>query len=129
MCTEGEKLIFCSCEGELDRTQPYWVLMRYVQTSPSGMRGKILMPSKALASGLGEALVLQHLVAGRLFDFEYAPQEKDWLRVHSGKGSSKYLSFYFQDGEWLAGRQDNPFDDEYQDIASGSLELGAKLPE
>lgn len=122
MCTEGEKLIFCSCEGEIDKSQPNWRLMRYIQTIPSELRGKILMPSKSLDSGFSEALVLQQLNEGNIFDFDYSPQEKDWLRIDAGGSSSKYLSFYFKADKWHPGRSDDPFRDKYDCIASGKLE-------
>jgi hypothetical protein len=126
MCKALESLIFCSCEPE-ELPQKLkaagledalssapgenfcycWELRRKPETRTlSGPMtiGRIIMPQKQLSDTFNEEIVLSALNNNaNYFDFPYAPQSGDCLRISTIKDYA-YMSFIFSDeGLWKSG--------------------------
>lgn len=81
--------------------------------------GSIILPSDSLGDLLTAANVLSELNDRNCFDFDYEPAQNDTLtirydstyfREHYPKNAAfdmdDYMSFIFENGKWIVGRQD-----------------------
>jgi hypothetical protein len=97
MCNLKAGFILFSCDGE-SLTRPDWILERRDRgRSMAVIRGKAMVPRLD-----PEEAVLVDMIAGALdqgdcFDFSYAPQDGDVLKIKSGE---RWYRLLFEAGRW-----------------------------
>jgi hypothetical protein len=128
MCTPNTKLQFCTCiEGDINDVKNIyiWTLLRYLSSKESRLRGKIMMPIYDFENGISAENISSKLNEGNIFDFDYAPQERDTLHIKFNAKNNeeyKYFSLIFRDGIWQEGN--NPFfSSRLEEIAEGEIKV------
>lgn len=131
MCSNNEKLTFCTCSEKEDKASDNcdseihytWRLTSYVGYKESRIRGKILMPSKDLGNGLTLSRILELLNSNfSYFDFDYHPKELDCLHIDNNLKHPfyQYFSVIYKNNLWQQGS--NPaFVSLTKTIAQGSI--------
>ena len=136
MCQPDKHLMFCTCANEVKvktiknrygdtytqkvfpkYIQFIWTLRRHIP-EPSTMDGMLEMPSDQLGGHLTSEYVLAQLNASSCFDFVYQPQDKDNLVITSNQKITGFLSFIFQEGQWVKG-QLSPFECRLETLQEG----------
>lgn len=77
-----------------------WTLYKYDGEYDSGMEGILMEPSDKLDESFTANYVKTELNLRQCFDFEYAPQEGDYL-VLTKKRDYSYMPFMYKDGQWI----------------------------
>ena len=138
MCSKLEGFKLCTCDaapvihnrksrrnrkvGAVELAVEYALdLRRYIETVPSSMVGRTMMPSCDLGEGLTEDFVVEKLNTSNCFDFDYVPQERDSLRIHIKGSRSRYMAFGYENGQWTIGLNYEAFDNVLEDIGEGQL--------
>lgn len=127
MCEVHDGFRFCTCtvaatDAKLPEYQ--WYLTRFIAIEDIGIMGSIVAPSRDLGKGLTLQNVLDVLNSGKGFDFEYSPSEQDCLRIsRSAKNEYAYMSFLYQDGQWIEGMHPT-FTTKSEVISSGGIGAG-----
>jgi hypothetical protein len=113
MCEPGHfKLCTCGAE-ELEQLGPdelVWSLVRSDGPILNRM-GKAIRPSSQLQGTITSEWFEKQLNQGNCFDFDYMPQQWDWLRIRianqieATKSRPAYLSFTFLEGAWTRDRR------------------------
>jgi hypothetical protein len=124
MCQTITDFTLCSC-ADKKTTNPseyFWYILRYIQTNDTHEMGRVISPKESLDHGLNQEMVLIKLNQKNCFDFEYEPQEKDCLHLAQGKKySGDYMAFTYRNGEWVNGKEYDPFSDEMKEVKAGKL--------
>jgi hypothetical protein len=97
-----------------------WRLYRYAGKTFSSEIGRYLVPSDNIGNGLDEEWIQLNLNYENCFDFDYVPQEGDNLEIAQNVKDSRYLSFIFKNGEWVADNYD-PFQHDRTRITRGKV--------
>jgi hypothetical protein len=97
-----------------------WQLFRYVGKEETYSLGKYIFPTDDIGNGLNAEWILLNLNVENCFDFEYIPYEGDNLFISQNVELSKYISFIFQNGEWIIEHYD-PFSDITEFILEGRV--------
>lgn len=101
MC-DHKNFALCSCNGEkLPFEAIGWILQRknpqkeieYVKGEPAQ---NILTSSEKNT----KMEIAQKLNASNCFDFEYQPQEDDFLQIRTGQGKFTWYAYRFVKGKW-----------------------------
>ncbi len=128
MCTPNTELKFCTCiEGDIAEIKNIyiWTLYRYYGSRESLRRGKVMMPVDDFQNGISVENISLKLNEGNIFDFDYAPEERDSLHISFNAENSqeyKYFSLIFKNGIWQEGN--NPFFTSIQkEIATGEIKV------
>jgi len=139
MCQPDQHLMFCTCADEVKiktiknrygDTYTQKVFPKYIQfiwtlkhhTLQSGiLDGMLELPSSHLGNQLASADVLEQLNQRNCFDFTYQPQEGDTLVISSNQKIAGYLSFIFENGQWVRGHV-SPFEYQLKTIEEGKVE-------
>jgi hypothetical protein len=116
-CTEGEikyreREFYRKVKGELVRIPSkkndniplvyLWRLYRYVgKCEGDAILGHFVMPSEDIGNGLNAEWIALNLNVENCFDFEYTPSEGDNLVIAQNVELSPYISFIFENGEWV----------------------------
>lgn len=96
MCDITGPLKLCTCNSEIDKSKPYWVLKTICLTSSLDIRSKII---GTLSSDIdSERILVERLNNENLFDFDYNPQENDTLQIIFS--NIHRFSFKFNSGKW-----------------------------
>ena len=96
MCDITGPLKLCTCNSEIDKSKPYWVLKTMCLTSRVDIKSKIIGTlSSEIESG---KVLVERLNRENLFDFDYIPQENDTLQIIL-PDVQKYI-FKFNSGKW-----------------------------
>lgn len=97
MCIPNTELRFCTCaEADIYEIKNIyiWTLRRYLGPKESNRRGKIMIPTENFNNGISIENIIAKLTAENVFDFEYAPKERDTLHISfNAKNREKYLYF------------------------------------
>ncbi len=130
MCQANNRFIFCSYSHKYKgsntnkRTIYYsWYLTRYLGSKKTRIRGRIMMPTKDLGSGVTIDAIRDQLNTDfASFDFTYTPSHRDCLKIrvlYSTK-EFKYFDLIFIDGQWKEG-SNYAFTSITEKIASGRI--------
>jgi hypothetical protein len=80
MCDVNGPFKLCTCDTTVDRTKPHWVLHRYIQSKKEfQMMGDFRTPNPF--QKISSRNLLKRLNSVKIFDFEYEPQEGDYLEL------------------------------------------------
>ena len=97
MCNVKAGFILCSCDGET-LSNPDWILERRDRGRPlSVRRGKALVPRLDVEEAVLVDMIAATLDQGDCFDFSYAPQDGDVLKIKSGE---RWYRLLFEAGRW-----------------------------
>lgn len=111
MCNLDQGFILCSCQGEdLQPEQIGWTLERHHPDRPI----KLLMGMAPMVRFWGKEpqirlFILQMLNQSNCFDFDYMPQENDFLEIRSQPGGRTWYAYRFRSGAWQLD-DSTPFD-------------------
>jgi len=139
MCQPDQHLMFCTCADEVKiktiknrygDTYTQKVFPKYIQfiwtirkrTPQSGiLDGMLELPSSHLGNQLTRDDVLKQLNQRNCFDFTYQPQEGDNLTISSNHKIAGYLSFIFENNQWVPGSF-SPFEYQLKTFEEGKVE-------
>lgn len=104
MCSPSRHIKFCTCSPDLDPDEADWTLYR--PNRKAIVFGVIMRewPDSEDIARQKHAYnhrILDDLNNQNCFDFEYEPEEGDYLSIHN------FLAYhiYFRDGRWIAEHQ------------------------
>lgn len=134
MCETGKEIKLCTCVPDgIDkivhnkksrrfkefRNSFTWALEKYVGDSTCMMDGMIIFPIEALSDALTTEKMLVDLNNRNCFDFDYQPNEGDYLQIFTPhRYEQEFLSFIYRNQEWIADYY-NGFRDETEKINYG----------
>lgn len=100
MCDLTNGLRLCSCNAEqLPNEAIDWILQRKDKSlTPRNLRGKAAVPKFSEQELSQKEQILNLLNNNNCFDFDYQPQEGDFLRLRLN--SDKWAAFRFQNQVW-----------------------------
>jgi hypothetical protein len=109
MCDFENNFVLCTCaEGTLQNKEVgeniyCWRLHKGVATNSYEI-GRYILPTSHIGKGLSNEFVLQHLNASpaTCFDFDYTPNEGDYLEIFPFHERHFYLAFIFFQNAWKA---------------------------
>lgn len=78
-----------------------WQLFKYNGKTNLKLEGEYILPENEIANGLNSEWIVLNLNNENCFDFEYQPSEGDNLKISQNVYNSPYLSFVFQNNEWV----------------------------
>lgn len=101
MCNLSKGFKLCSCDGDkLAASEIGWVLKRRDNNKEiSSIRGKPFIYQMNLSEKQLKAHTVQQLNERNCFDFEYQPQEDDFLTIKAGENNF-WMAFRYQKGLW-----------------------------
>lgn len=102
MCDLSQGFKLCSCDGDtLALKEVGWILKRRDKDKKiSRIMGKPFIYQMNLSEKELKSTTSQQLNERNCFDFEYAPQEDDFLRIKGGDNNF-WMAFRYQKGLWL----------------------------
>ena len=81
MCDVNGPFKLCSCGSKVDKQKPYWILHRYLQTKEEyQLLGQFYLPNPY--DKISYRSLQRRLNSVNVFDFEYDPQEGDYLELY-----------------------------------------------
>ncbi len=91
------------------------------------MEGITALPVQDIGDGLNVHWVLESLNQRNCFDFEFVPQENDWISIArtSKNWDTPFMNFNFEGGKWVEGWS-RGFEDYSQLLNQGKLEFAEK---
>ncbi len=115
MCDVNGPFKLCTCDTNVDRTKPHWILHRYIQSKEEyQMMGDFRTPN--LYQQNSTRSLKRRLNSVNVFDFEYVPVEGDYLELFlspeidcyvDDEDEEDYVEFdpdyilEFKKGKWL----------------------------
>jgi len=111
MCNFNDEILFCVCIDSSDNSENlFWTLVnvkdKKVDNWMDMTQGKVMIPSIEI-EGLHDTSILKKLNAKKCFDFNYTPQENDFLIITKKLISTTnyshinpYISFEFVERKW-----------------------------
>jgi hypothetical protein len=101
MCDLSKGFKLCSCDGDkLSPEEIGWILKRRDKDKKiSRIMGKPFIYRMNLSEQELKTQTAQQLNERNCFDFEYAPQEDDFLRIKGGDNNF-WMAFRYQKGLW-----------------------------
>lgn len=104
-------------------TQLEWSLSKYIRTIPD-IDFFHLMPAKKLTDELTEEYLISELNSKNIFDFDYFPNEGDYLAVrykyinkeikNKYRIPLQYMTFIYKNGSWNTGVYENEITEEFK---------------
>ncbi len=80
MCDVNGPFKLCTCDTVVDRTKPYWILHRYIQSKEEyQVMGEFMTPNPY--QQISTRSLKRRLNSINVFDFEYEPIEGDYLEL------------------------------------------------
>lgn len=105
MCDLNGPFKLCTCEVEVDRSKPHWILHQFLENKVECfLVGEFSNPN--LYDQFVGKKIIQRLHSQQLFDFDYHPQEGDFLELFSKiKPTDQDVNepdyrIEFRDGKW-----------------------------
>ncbi|WMX13849.1 MULTISPECIES: hypothetical protein [unclassified Aureispira] len=101
MCNLNQGFKLCSCDSDqLTPDEIGWILERKnAVKQASSLRGKPFIYKMNQSEQALKSEVVQQLNQRNCFDFDYQPQEDDFLRIRGNK-KSFWMAFRYQQGRW-----------------------------
>lgn len=134
MCDFNSEIIFCTCENKsnLSETKLFWTLIRVNEKKNEDWMdmtiGRCLSTAESIED-INDKLIESKLNKNNCFDFNYHPNEKDYLMITNEKIKGKnyshqnpYLCFMYSDNKWEI-KHFLDLDIEIEKIRSGKLKI------
>jgi len=101
MCDLSQGFKLCSCDADkLATSEIGWVLKRRDQhKNVPTIKGKPFVYQMNLNEKQLKANTVQQLNQRNCFDFDYKPQEDDFLNIKAGENNF-WMTFRYQNGRW-----------------------------
>lgn len=101
MCDLSKGFKLCSCDGDkLSTKEIGWILRRKNENKEvQHIKGKPFIPIMSLDEKQLKTAVVQALNEQNCFDFEYQPQEDDFLKIKT-KRENIWFAFRYKKGRW-----------------------------
>ena len=81
MCDVNGPFKLCTCGSKVDKLKPYWILHRYLQSKEEyQLLGQFYLPNPY--DKISSRSLKRRLNSVNVFDFEYDPQEGDYLELY-----------------------------------------------
>lgn len=81
MCDVNGPFKLCTCGSKVDKLKPYWILHRYLQSKEEyQLLGQFYLPNPY--DKISFRSLQRRLNSVNVFDFEYDPQEGDYLELY-----------------------------------------------
>ncbi|MCD8438359.1 hypothetical protein LNI95_11855 [Tenacibaculum dicentrarchi] len=133
MCNINGEILFCTCidsDDNLDNL--FWTLVKIKEKKADNWmdmtQGRVMIPSIEI-SNLNQTVILKKLNSKKCFDFNYNPEENDFLiitkktlNISSYSHLNPYISFEFSKKKWII----NHFSDleiELKEIKKGKINV------
>lgn len=102
MCDFHQGFKLCTCDGEqLLEAEIDWKLNRINKSIPiKHRRGRAAIPRFTNQEQTTKESILEFLNLNNCFDFDYEPQENDFLRIRIHKKNDRWAAFRFVRGTW-----------------------------
>ena len=100
MCDLNGPFKLCSCSSDIDYSKPHWILRMNSSNEGEDMMVTIgMMIPPNLIHKIERRKVLRRLNTINVFDFEYAPNENDQLKLNYQEDDG--FKFTFKGGKWV----------------------------
>jgi hypothetical protein len=113
MCDVNGPFKLCTCDSDLDRRKPHWILHRFIQSRVVyNIMGLFYQPDPYKIISLRS--LKRRLNSINVFDFDYIPQDGDFLElfVSPDPSDDELMSDFeleYSNGKWM-------YVDEYEEI-------------
>ena len=121
MCEPKEHILFCTCNPYLDPHRADWVLKRLNRRLFGETRKRLLFDDgREINIKLRNEAIVHDLNHFNCFDFEYIPQEDDYLDINLSYLETYH--FYFINGKWTCDEDGSRA--QYYNLQNGDFILG-----
>lgn len=127
MCNIKDGFKLCTCDNNLPAEDASWILRRSNPNLPLHHRkGRAAIPRYNGDEKELQNLILRNLNTGNSFDFDYTPQENDYVKIKGTNTSqSKWYGYRYQSNQWHIDTSDSlaGWKTQLEDYGEGKIRL------